>query len=121
MNNVTGRSIGAIWLVVGVALLVWSFRALHSWTQSEYRFSGALSAVLIFASFAVVAVVGGALAAWRVRGGRAVLVVLSAATILYSASYILFGGFDDTGVIYALCVLALLVFAIATILLRKRI
>ncbi|MBI2837196.1 MAG: hypothetical protein HYX75_02710 [Acidobacteria bacterium] len=121
MTAATAKTIGAAWFVTGALLLAWSIRSFRWWSQSEERFSGPRDTILIFATFAVVALLGAAFVVRRVRAGRVLLLVLSSAAILYSGTFILFGGFDDTSSTYALCVLALFSLSLATILVRKRI
>lgn len=117
---VPARAIGFVWLVAGASLMAWAGLGLYRWSQSIERFSSRRDAALIFLVFAMVAVVGGLLAVLRRRAGRPVLVVASWLSLVYSASYFLMGGIDDTSKLYLVAVLVAAVLSVTTLILRRR-
>jgi hypothetical protein len=117
--NATRRVLSTVWLCAGAALFLWTMVELLEGWESEYRSPRATTASLMFVAFALAAVAGGVLGVGGKRHAAPILITLSWLGLLYATAYVLFGGFDDTGVSYALCVLALVLVCLATLLGRR--
>ena len=74
---------------------------------------------MIFAAFALAALVSGGLLLKRIWWAPPLVLVLSVLVLLYRISYIVFGGVDDTSTTYGLGVLAMAVLAVSSIAFRR--
>jgi len=112
-------AIGAVWCIVAGLLLVESLRSYRTWLASPYQFSGPRDAIMIFAAFALAALVSGGLLLKRIWWAPPLVLVHSVLVLLYRISYIVFGGVDDTSTTYGLGVLAMAVLAVSSIAFRR--
>jgi hypothetical protein len=103
----------------GLFLALWSARGLHLWSQTVERFDGPRDSFIIFMAIAGAALVGGILALFRVRAGKLVVIVVSWVTLLYSSTYVLLGGIDDTSMVYLIVVLSFAALALISLLQRR--
>ena len=99
----------SLWLITGLSLGTWCVEAI-----ATARYRNVVVASLMGLAFAVFAALGAALSFMGRRGGPLLLKGVAALAILYALTFVLFGGFADRGLLYAVIVAALAVLAIAT-------
>ncbi len=116
------KKISIIWLVAGGALLIWTVIGLWQIGNNKYLgiSSGAFVATLLGLCFCVLCVVGARGLMVKKTWGRKIIVAISYISVIYSAVYLLGGGFEDTSSLYAIAVLGLLLLGIISLVMTRK-
>lgn len=116
------KTVSLIWLFAGIALIIWSAIELFKIGNNPYlgTNSGAFKSTLIGLTFGVICVLGSKGLMKKTNWGRILILVSASIVFLYGVSYLLMGGFEDTGIIYAVVVSALFLFSIFTVAVLAR-
>lgn len=117
------KTIIIVWFVAGLALLIWSANELWQIGNNEYLGinSGAFKATLLGLCFSALCIIGASGLKIKKTWGRLIILSVACLSLFYSAAYLLMGGFEDTGPIYAIAVLGVFLLSISSIvILRKK-
>ena len=110
------KIVGQFWMALGVLLSLWC--VIELWdilTPIKYFRSGPFITTLIGLLFCIFSFMAGSALTQRKGWGGDAIFILSIIALLYGAIYILFAGFEDTSIIYAIVVLTLIVMSIFSI------
>lgn len=116
------KTISLCWLLAGIALMIWSTIELWKIGNNIYLGigSGAFQATLESLTFGCICILGASGLMKKKQWGRILIILTSSLMMLYSAAYLLMGGFEDTGPIYAVAVFGLFLLSIATFAIAAR-
>jgi|GEM_PF-3435304 len=116
------KKIIIIWMVAGIALLIWS--AVELWKIGHNSYlginSGAFKSNLIAVGFSLLCIIGSTGLRFKKNWGRIIILLVACISLLYAVAYLLMGGFEDTGPIYAGVVAGLFLLSIATLAIATR-
>ena len=111
-------------MLAGIGLMMWSVIELWRIGHNSYLgiHSGAFKATLIALGFSCFCIFGSAGSILRTNWGRIIILSVATMTLLYAVAYLLLGGFEDAGPIYAAGVFGLLLVSIVTfaVLVRRK-
>ena len=117
------RIINLIWLATGIAIIIWSVSEVWQIGHNSYLgvSSGAFKATLIGAGFSLICIIGALALMLKKAWGKIILLTVATISFLYAVAYLLMGGFEDTGRVYASIVAGIFLLSIVTIvmLLKK--
>lgn len=110
------KILSPFWLLAGSALTIWSVIELWQIGNNKYLGinSGAFEATLIALGFGCASIVGTIGLLLKTNWGRMLILFSSGLSLIYAAAYLLLGGFEDTGPIYAVAVSSLVLLSIAS-------
>jgi hypothetical protein len=116
------RTISSSWLFSGVALMIWSTIELWQIGNNLYLGigSGAFQTTLESLAVSCTCILGAYGLMKRKQWGRILIILTSSLMTLYAAAYLLMGGFEDTGPIYAVAVFGLFLLSIVTFAIAAR-
>lgn len=116
------KIVSSIWFISGIALMIWSVVALWRIGNNSYLgvYSGAFKATLISLGFSTLCIFGSAGLMFKKNWGRILILLASSIVLLYTAAYLLLGGFEDTGIIYAVIVAALVFLSISSLIIVSK-
>ncbi len=117
------KRISIIWFAVAIVLLVWSLIGL--WEIAHNPHSGinnsTFKATLLGVGFSSLCIIGSVGLMLKKNWGRIIIILSASLSLLYAVAYLLMGGYDDTGPIYASAVAGILLLSFASfVILAKR-
>jgi hypothetical protein len=104
MRQKIHKTIVTMWLIVGLLLCLWGFEELYKISKYEGPSGGAFQATLISEAFAAMIIASAVGALRRRLIANRFLISTYAIGIIYAAVFVLLGGFEDTGLLYSICV-----------------
>lgn len=110
------KVVAMIWLIAGIALLIQATIALWRIAKNPYTglHSGAFKAALIVIGFSLLCILGSIGSLLKQNWGQILVYVSAIIILVYAASYVLLGGYDDTGPFYAFIVAGFTILSLAT-------
>ena len=116
------RIVSLTWLLAGLALLLWSVIELWRIAHNTYLGinSGAFKATLESLTFSAICILGSAGLMNNKKWGRILIILTSTVTLLYAAAYLVLGGIEDTGLIYAVTVAGLFLLSVVSLFILAR-
>lgn len=102
-------------MLVAVALVIWSSIELWRIGHNMGIHNGPFRSTIFGLAFGCISIAGTVGTLLKANWGRIFILFLSALSALYAVAYLLLGGFEDTGLLYAIAVSGLFLLSIATL------